>query len=125
MPRNALAQQLYVGQSAPIKTVGEYDATTGAAINANFITGLNCRPSDSRCRATTSSWRTDGGTRHGWRIQRHHGSRDQRQLHHGAYPPRRDSPVDVPSPEPSTWSMIAVGGVALLGIMHRKRHRIA
>jgi len=28
-------------------------------------------------------------------------------------------------PEPSPWSMIAVGGVALLGIMHRKKHRIA
>jgi hypothetical protein len=28
-------------------------------------------------------------------------------------------------PEPSAWSMIAVGGVALLGIMHRKKHRTA
>ena len=55
-------------------TVGEYNATTGAAINANFITGLN-DPSDSRCRATTSSWRTTTA-RHGWRIRRHHGSRD-------------------------------------------------
>ena len=25
-------------------------------------------------------------------------------------------------PEPSTWSMIAVGGVALFGLMHRKKH---
>lgn len=30
-----------------------------------------------------------------------------------------------PVPEPSTWSMIAVGGVVLLGIMLRKKHRIA
>ena len=28
-------------------------------------------------------------------------------------------------PEPSPWSMIAVGGVALVGIMLRKKHRIA
>jgi hypothetical protein len=28
-------------------------------------------------------------------------------------------------PEPSAWSMITVGGVALLGIMLRKKHRIA
>jgi PKD domain len=32
--------QLYVGQSPP-GTVGEYNATSGAAINASFITGLN------------------------------------------------------------------------------------
>jgi hypothetical protein len=31
----------------------------------------------------------------------------------------------VPVPEPSPWSMIAVGGVALVGIMLRKKHRIA
>ena len=28
-----------------------------------------------------------------------------------------------PVPEPSTWSMIAMGGVALLGITHRKKQR--
>jgi hypothetical protein len=40
MPGNARAQVLYVSQGSP-GIVGEYDATTGAAINANFITGLN------------------------------------------------------------------------------------
>jgi hypothetical protein len=60
-------------------TVGEYDATTGAAINANFLTGLNL-PAGLLVASV---------------------------------------------PEPSPWSMIAVGGVALLGIMHRKKHRIA
>jgi hypothetical protein len=43
-------------------TIGEYNVTTGAAINANFITGLNI-PTRSRCRATTSSWRTTSATR--------------------------------------------------------------
>jgi DNA-binding beta-propeller fold protein YncE len=38
MPRNACAQ-LYVSQ-AEIGVVSEYDATTGAVINANFITGV-------------------------------------------------------------------------------------
>jgi len=76
MPGSARAQVLYVSQvNAGI--VGEYDATTGAAINANFITGLN-------------------------------------------------SPVGLAVasvPELSPWSMIAIGGVALLGMMHRKKHR--
>lgn len=37
MPRNACAQ-IYVGES---DSVGKYDATSGTAISANFITGLN------------------------------------------------------------------------------------
>jgi hypothetical protein len=40
MPGNARAQVLYVSQGSP-GIVGEYDATTGDAINANFITGLS------------------------------------------------------------------------------------
>jgi len=35
------------------------------------------------------------------------------------------APNPVPVPEPSTWWMISVGGVALLGIMLRKKHRTA
>jgi PEP-CTERM motif len=35
------------------------------------------------------------------------------------------APNPVPVPEPSTWSLIGVGGVALLGMMLRKKHRIA
>ena len=60
-------------------TVGEYDAKTGAAFNADFITGLSFPTS-----LAVSS-----------------------------------------VPEPSASSMIAVGGVALLGMMHRKKHRTA
>jgi uncharacterized membrane protein len=77
MPRSARAQ-LYVSQLLGNSSVGEYDATTGAAINANFITGLN-------------------------------------------------EPVGLAVasvPEPSTWSMIAVGGVALLGMMLRKNNTL-
>jgi len=41
MPRSARAQ-LYVGMGGgSINTVGEYNDTTGATINANFITGLS------------------------------------------------------------------------------------
>jgi hypothetical protein len=39
MPRNARAQ-LYVSQLVP-GTVGTYNAKTGVAINASFITGLS------------------------------------------------------------------------------------
>ncbi len=39
MPRNAHAQLYVTQQGAGI--VSEYNATTGGAINANFITGLN------------------------------------------------------------------------------------
>jgi hypothetical protein len=41
LPRNAHAQ-LYITPGNG--TVSEYDATTGAAINANFITGLQFPP---------------------------------------------------------------------------------
>jgi hypothetical protein len=40
MPKSARAQLLYVVQNTA-NSVGEYNATTGAAINANLITGLN------------------------------------------------------------------------------------
>jgi hypothetical protein len=40
MPRNAHAQ-LYVIRGSKYGIVSEYDAKTGAAINASFITGLN------------------------------------------------------------------------------------
>jgi len=36
-------------------TVGEYNATTGAAVKANFIPGLTYYPRNSRYLATTSS----------------------------------------------------------------------
>ena len=77
VPRNARAQ-LYVSQFNG--SVGEYDATTGAVPNANFIS----KPSVGLAGLPVS-----------------------------------------PVPEPSAWSMIGVGSVALFGIMLRKKHRIA
>jgi hypothetical protein len=70
-----LGNDLFVGRNQ-IGTVGEYSATTGAAINANFITG----PNDPYALASTSV------------------------------------------PEAPPWSMLAIGGVELLGMMLRKKH---
>jgi hypothetical protein len=63
------------------QAVGEYDATTGTAINASLITGLS-GPWDFAIPASTA-----------------------------------------PVPEPSTLSMMAVAGVALLGVMRRRKCR--
>jgi DNA-binding beta-propeller fold protein YncE len=45
MPKSACAQ-LYVSQSTA-NTVGEYNANTGTAVNANFITGTGGQPAVS------------------------------------------------------------------------------
>ncbi len=65
--------------SGGVNAVGEYNATTGALVNSDFVTGV-------------------GGP---------------------------DGLAVGSVPEPSTWTMVAVGGVALLGMMLRKRHRTA
>ena len=74
---NSLFVALLGGATPGAGAVGQYDATTGSAINANFIQGLT----EPVALAVT------------------------------------------PVPEPSPWSMIALGGVALLGIMYRKKRR--
>ena len=61
--------------------MSEYNATTGAVINADFITGLNTGPNSLL--------------------------------------------VVSPVPEASPWWMMAGCGVALLGIMLRKKRRTA
>jgi DNA-binding beta-propeller fold protein YncE len=85
MPRSARAQ-LYVSQVLN-GGVGKYNATTGAAINANFITGLSSPKglalSGNNLFVTNFFSNTVG------EIQRHHGSRDQRHFRHGAENGRR------------------------------------
>jgi hypothetical protein len=57
MPRNVDAQ-LYIdqiNQKTDIGLLSKYNATTGAVIKADFITGLDF-PQDSRYWATLSSW---------------------------------------------------------------------
>ena len=88
IPRSAQAQ-LYVSQNTA-NTVGKYDATTGTAINASFITG----------RGLSLALAVSGNN---------------------LFVATNATTV----PEPSTWSMIAMGGVALLRIMDRKKHRTA
>ena len=70
MARTALAQ-LYVSQLG-ILTASEYNATTGAAINANLITRLSTPSGLAVQEATPSSWRK----RFGREIRRHHGRGD-------------------------------------------------
>ena len=65
MPGSARAQ-LYVGQYGS-GIIGEYNATTGAPINANLITGLD-GPIGFLLSGNHFSW--PSGRRHGWRIQR-------------------------------------------------------
>jgi hypothetical protein len=167
MPKSACAQQLYVGQYGN-STVGLYDASTGAAINANLITtGLN-GPNGFALSGNNlfvanydDAFGENGGTTVG-----------EYNLTTGAFNPTFIRGLDGPDqlafsgnnlfvsnflggtvgvynfntgaainasfigglsypaglavvPEPSAWSMIAVGGVALLGIICRKKRRSA
>jgi hypothetical protein len=75
MPRNACAQ-LYVIEFAGsplIGVVGKYDAKTGAAINASFITGLS-NPQGLAVSGNTLFVADEFGTV--GKIRRHHRSRD-------------------------------------------------
>ena len=103
-------------------TVGEYNATTGAVINVNFITGLdgpegfalsgNSLFVSNDISNTVSEYNATTGALINANV-----------ISIGLDGPGSLAVASVP--EPSTWSMIAVGGVALLGIMHRKKHRTA
>jgi len=102
-------------------SVAEYNATTGAVINVNFITALdgpqglalwgnNLFVSNDISNTVSEYNATTGAL-----------------INANVIPIGLDGPgsLAVASvPEPSTWLMIALGGVALLGIMHPKKHRV-
>jgi hypothetical protein len=127
MPRSARAQ-LYVAQSGPLGslqfgagTVGEYDATTGAAINARLITGLN-GPSDLALSGNALFVATfDPGTVGAFNATT--GAVTNANFITGLAGP--GALAASPVPEPLPWSMMAGCGAALLAIMLRKRYRPA
>jgi len=125
MPRSAHAQ-LYVGNQlgtfgSNTGSVGEYDATTGAAISSfTPITGLNA-PSGLAVSGTDLFVSNFGASTVGEYTTS--GATINASLIKGLSGPGGLAVGSVP--EPSPWSMIAIGGVALLGIMHWKKHRSA
>ena len=89
-------------------TVGEYDATTGAVINANFITGLSS--SDGLAFSGNNLFVASlGGSYHGGRLRRHHGSRRSTPISSRGWPTPTDSRCQATTflwrtPTASTWS---------------------
>jgi hypothetical protein len=116
MPRSARAQQFYVSN---FNMVGEYDAATGAAINASLIAGLDAPEGLALSGNTLFVANFGSGTVGEYNAAT--GAAINANFITGLNGPIGLAVASVP--EPSTWSMIAIGGVALLGIMHRKIHR--
>lgn len=102
-------------------TVGEYNATTGAAINANFITGLS-NPEGIAVLGNTLYVANSGNNTVG-KYDATTGAAINASFITGVGGPFGLAVASVP--EPSPWSMIAVGGVALLGMMLRRKRRTA
>lgn len=113
-------------------TVGEYDGTTGTAINSNFISGLN-GPEGLALLGNTLFVSSTGpfpppvaaGTVGAYNATT--GAAINANLITGLTDAWdvavSASPASVP--EPSTWSIILSGGVILLGIMARRKCRAA
>ena len=103
-----------------ITTVGEYNATTGTAINPSFITGLSEPSYLALSGNDLFVTNLSGGT-----VGEYNATTGA--VINASFLAALDYPqgLAVASvPEPSPWSMIAVGGVALLGLMLRRRHRL-
>src|SRR5271165_395407 len=105
-------------------TVGEYNATTGAAINANFIMGLS-EPAGLALSGNNLfvANQSDGGGTTVGEYNATTGAAINANFITGLNQPTGLLVASVP--EPSAWSMIAIGGVALLGMMLRKKDRTA
>jgi WD40 repeat protein len=109
-------------------TVGEYDATTGAVINANFITGLSYPTGLAVVGNTLYVTSAQVGSASNASLLSTYNATTGAVINANFITglPSGAQFIAVASvPEPSPSSMIGVGGVALLGIMLRKKHRIA
>jgi len=104
-------------------TAGAYNASTGAPINPGFITGLHdpigLALSDNDLFVLNAGNNTVG------EYNATTGAAINANLITGLAEATFNGIAVASVPEPSTWSMIAMGGVALLGSIHRKKHRIA
>jgi len=123
MPKSARAQLLASEYSSD--SVGEFNATTGALINPSFITGLN-GSSDiafSDNSIFVANYADAFGENAGTTVGKYNattGAAINASFIKGLSNPSELAVV----PEPSALSMIAVGGVALLGVLLRRRHRV-
>ncbi len=117
---------LFVSSGQDLGTgVAEYDATTGAVINASFISGIQ-DPLGLAVVGNTLYVSQDNGTSGSSVISTYNattGALIKANFITGLNGAGFIAVASVPEPPP--WSMVAVGGVALVGMMHRRKHRIA
>jgi hypothetical protein len=113
---------LFVANSALGGSVGEYNASTGAVINATFITPTE--PQGLALSGNTLFVLNSNFTVGEYNATT--GAAINATLITGLPNASLPNGIAVASvPEPSTWGMIVVGGMALMGIMLRKNHRTA